>query len=58
MFTHEKRSRNSQKWIDFIQKREWGLLIVDEVQTAPAETVSTYVPIDACNDQYIKHIML
>ena len=34
-----KRSAQAQHWIDFIKKREWGLLILDEVQTVPADSV-------------------
>ncbi|CAG8975194.1 hypothetical protein HYALB_00004255 [Hymenoscyphus albidus] len=31
-----KRSYDSQKMMDFIQSREWGLMILDEVHVAPA----------------------
>ena len=34
-----KRSAQAQHWIDFIKKREWVLLILDEVQTVPADSV-------------------
>jgi DNA excision repair protein ERCC-3 len=33
---HQKRSYDSQKMMDFITKREWGLMILDEVHVAPA----------------------
>jgi len=31
-----KRSYDSQKMMDFLQNREWGLMILDEVHVAPA----------------------
>ncbi|XP_062500959.1 general transcription and DNA repair factor IIH helicase subunit XPB-like isoform X2 [Corticium candelabrum] len=32
----QKRSWESQKMMEYLQSREWGLLILDEVQTIPA----------------------
>lgn len=33
----QKRAWDSQQVMDFLQSREWGLMILDEVQTIPAE---------------------
>eukprot|EP00731_Ephydatia_muelleri_P018733 Em0011g773a len=33
----QKRAWESQKVMDFLQEREWGLMILDEVQTIPAD---------------------
>jgi hypothetical protein len=33
------RSAKSQMMIEFIMKHEWGLMILDEVQTVPAAQV-------------------
>jgi hypothetical protein len=34
-----KRSAEAQRMMDFIESKEWGLMLLDEVQTAPAHEV-------------------
>ena len=38
-----KRSAKAQRMIDFISSKEWGLMILDEVQTVPAEMVRHHI---------------
>ncbi len=40
-----KRNPEAQRVADFIEKREWGFMILDEVQTVPAEKVSHIDPL-------------
>lgn len=35
--SHQKRSQESQKMMDFLENREWGLMILDEVHVVPAQ---------------------
>ena len=37
-----ERSLESQRMVDFIGRHEWGLMILDEVQTVPAKDVCDY----------------
>ncbi len=43
-----KRSAEAQRMMDFIESKEWGLMILDEVQTAPAHEVRTRCAVLLC----------
>lgn len=44
-----KRAYESQQVVEFIKSRKWGLMILDEVQTAPADTFRTILSMCPCN---------
>eukprot|EP00040_Diaphanoeca_grandis_P004594 m.29408 g.29408 ORF g.29408 m.29408 type:complete len:781 (+) comp16091_c0_seq2:212-2554(+) len=44
-----KRAEDSQRIVDFIKSQKWGLMILDEVQVAPAEKFRKILSMCACH---------